>query len=366
MCTGQMEGPERGQIPSLAAMGQPPILRWVLSIIPLVLHNLEAILKFLYVGKFLRDFYFFVQDKSVPDIIGTAIPRLPSTEANKTREAGGKDRIHLKKEDHSGHRKGVKVSDKGTEERRREESRRTVEQPREDRRGTGERRREDSRGTEERQREDSRRTGEQPKEDRKGRKERGREDSRGGEERRREDSRGTEERRKEDSRGAEDWRREDSRGTEERRREDSRGGDDRRGETGYCCRETGSGGGRGQNKGSSMRQGSDMRVTEEEVAERLAARQETRRLEAQERQGAEQRRLLREQAEQRRLGVKELKVREIQILHPSKLTVDICMGLLIHKTSLFLALIYKYLGKSKGGGGREGCCAFLNVEIVQH
>ncbi len=61
-----------------------------------------------------------------------------------------------------------------------------------------------------------------------------------------------------------------------------------------------------------MRQGSDMRVTEEEVAERLAARQETRRLEAQERQGAEQRRLLREQAEQRRLGVKELKVRERQ------------------------------------------------------
>jgi len=63
-----------------------------------------------------------------------------------------------------------------------------------------------------------------------------------------------------------------------------------------------------------MRQGSDVRVTEEEVAERLAARQETRRLEAQERQGAEQRRLLREQAEQRRLGVKELKVREIQVM----------------------------------------------------
>jgi hypothetical protein len=75
-----------------------------------------------------------------------------------------------------------------------------------------------------------------------------------------------------------------------------------------------------------MRQGSDTRVTEEEVAERLAARQETRRLEAQERQGAEQRRLLREQAEQRRLGVKELKVRR-QIWHLSKLTLDtaVCM-----------------------------------------
>jgi hypothetical protein len=207
--------------------------------------------------------FIFVQDKSVPDIIGTAIPRLPSTEANKT---SGKDRVHLKKEDHSGLRKGMKVGDKGTEERRREDRRRTVEQPREDRRGAGERGREDSRGTEER---------------------------------RREDSRGTEERRREDSRAA-----------EKRRKEDSRGGDDRRGEAGYCCRETGS----GQKTGSSMRQGSDTRVTEEEVAERLAARQETRRLEAQERQGAEQRRLLREQAEQRRLGVKELKVREGQIM----------------------------------------------------
>ncbi len=257
--------------------------------------------------------FIFFQDKSVPDIIGTAIPRQPSTESNKT---SGEDRIHLKKEDNAGLRKGVKVGDKGTEERRREESRRTGEQPKEDRRGTGERGREDSRGTAER---------------------------------RREDSRGGEERRREDSRGAEDWRREDKRASEKRRKEDSRGGDDRRGEAGYCCRETGS----GQNKGSSMRQGSDMRVTEEEVAERLAARQETRRLEAQERQGAEQRRLLREQAEQRRLGVKELKVRERQIFHLSKLTVDICMGLLIHKTSLFLALIDKYLGNCEGGGERD-------------
>ena len=43
--------------------------------------------------------------------------------------------------------------------------------------------------------------------------------------------------------------------------------------------------------------------------------------------------------------------------------VRICMGLLIHKTSLFLAFVDKFLCKNEGGGV---FCPFLNVEFVRH
>ena len=49
-------------------------------------------------------------------------------------------------------------------------------------------------------------------------------------------------------------------------------------------------------------------MSQEEVEERLAARKEVERMEAQERLGADQRRSLRAEAEQKRLCEKELKV----------------------------------------------------------
>ena len=61
----------------------------------------------------------------------------------------------------------------------------------------------------------------------------------------------------------------------------------------------------------SSRDEGDLRVSQAEVAERLAARKEVERLEAEQRLGAEQRRSLRTQADQKRLGVKELKVRSL-------------------------------------------------------
>jgi len=48
-----------------------------------------------------------------------------------------------------------------------------------------------------------------------------------------------------------------------------------------------------------------------------------------------------------------------QTLHHN---VRICMGLLIHKTSLFLAFVDKFLCKNEGGV----FCPFLNVEFVRH
>jgi hypothetical protein len=43
--------------------------------------------------------------------------------------------------------------------------------------------------------------------------------------------------------------------------------------------------------------------------------------------------------------------------------VKICMGLLLHKTSLFPALIDKSLCKNEGGGGG---CPSLNIKFVRH
>jgi hypothetical protein len=60
--------------------------------------------------------------------------------------------------------------------------------------------------------------------------------------------------------------------------------------------------------GRADRYGSELKVRREEVEARLAVKKEAERAELQARLGAEQRRDLRAQAQQKRLGVKELKV----------------------------------------------------------
>ena len=206
----------------------------------------------------------FQANKDIPEIIGTAIPRRQQAEdtrgqATVKRTMSAKDRTMGPREDSDGRKEQPKVASSGRREQTREASG-----------GSG------------------------------GRREQTREASGGRREQPRDASGGRREQPKETSPGKNGQPRETSRRAPSS--ETSRGrGDLNREVAGRGCWPP--------VPARSSRDEGDLRVSQAEVAERLAARKEVERLEAEQRLGAEQRRSLRTQADQKRLGVKELKVR---------------------------------------------------------